>query len=48
MGPTQDRFGLMKTVHQTVVLCLTNRVYEASELIGHFIRYTCSIGNTNC
>ena len=31
MGPTHDRFGPMKTVHQTVVLWLTYRVYEALE-----------------
>ena len=33
MGPTHDRFGLMKTVLQTVVLWLSYRVYEALELI---------------
>ena len=29
MGPTHDRFGLMKTVHQTVFIRLTYRVYRA-------------------
>ena len=29
MGPTHDRFGLMKMVLQTVVLWRSYRVYEA-------------------
>ena len=29
MGPTHDRFGPMKTVHQTVLIGLTDRVYTA-------------------
>ena len=30
MAPTHDRFGPMKTVHQTILIGLTDRVYVAS------------------
>ena len=34
MGPIHDWFGPMKTVHQTVLIGLTNRVYAALEILG--------------
>ena len=36
MAPTHDRFGLMKTVHQTILIGLTDSVYAAFEFYIYF------------